>query len=67
MDEDQVRIYALLTDVFVKLMLSVCAAAIFVAFAIALIVNPNWPIAVVETFFGGTVFAVFRHYFPSKD
>ena len=66
MDREQAEVIQLLADVFVKVVLSLAAAGIFIAFAVTLIVNPSWLIASVEAFLTGTIYVVFKHYFPAK-
>lgn len=66
MDREQVKVIQLLVDTGVKLLLAIVAALILIACTITLIVKPSWPIAIAEMLFGGTVFVVYKHYFPSS-
>lgn len=68
MDKEQAEVIQLLADVLMKFILASVVAALVGVFAIVLIFNPSWPLAIVEIFFGGTVIFVYKHYFPpSKE
>ena len=66
MDEDQVRVAELLANIAAKLFLALIAGMVFVAVTIKLILDPSWPMVVAEGLLSGTVYVVFRHYFPAK-
>ncbi len=66
MDENQARVVELLANVFAKLFLAVLAGLAFAAVTVMLLVNPSWPVAVVDVVLTGTVYVVFKHYFPAK-
>ena len=51
MDREQLEVVRLLVDVGLKLLLGVAVVGILIAFAIHLMLNPSWPIAIVEVFF----------------
>ena len=65
-DERKVKVYAIVLDMFWKSVFSGVTAAAFVAITVKLIIDPTWPIAAVDAFLTGTMFVVFRHYFPGK-
>ena len=66
MDKEQAKVIQLLSETGVKFFLAIVAGLILITFTVVLIINPSWPIAVVQVFFGGTVFVVYKHYFPSS-
>lgn len=66
MDEEQVRVFELLANVAAKLFLAFLAGMVFLGVSVKLILDPSWPIAVAEAFLTGTVYVVFKHYFPAK-
>ena len=66
MDKDKARVIQLLGDVLVKVILAIVAALILIVCTIALILDPSWPIALVEGVFAGTVTVVYKHYFPAS-
>lgn len=65
LNEKKAEVYKLMGDVVAKFILAVTAAGVFVMISVALVKNPKWELAVADSFFGGTLFFVFRHYFPS--
>src|ERR1051326_251066 len=69
MTEDQAKVFAILADVLLKFILGISAA---VAFFIVLFYLLNaksaaqaWPLSFLETFLTGTLYIVFKHYFPA--
>lgn len=66
MNESQVRVVEVLANVAAKFILAVCAAGVFVLVSIKLVRDPSWPIAAADAFLSGTVYVVFKHYFPAK-
>ncbi|HEY2292340.1 MAG TPA: hypothetical protein VGM86_16700 [Thermoanaerobaculia bacterium] len=65
LNEKKVEVYRVMGDVVAKFILAIAAAGVFIMISIALVRNPRWELAVADSFFGGTLFYVFRHYFPS--
>ncbi|SFZ90250.1 hypothetical protein SAMN05428642_101826 [Flaviramulus basaltis] len=65
------EVYSILVDLMLKTLFALIAIGVFVAVAVKMlyIANPTWesvgPYAAFDTLLGGTVFIVFRHYFPS--
>ena len=66
MDKEQAEVIQLLADTAVKLFLAIVAALILVTLTVVLVINPSWPIAAAEGVFVGTVFVVYKHYFPAS-
>lgn len=66
MDKKQAQVVELLANVYAKLFLAVLSGVAFAAVTIKLLFDPSWPVAAVETVLAGTVFVVFKHYFPAK-
>ncbi len=65
MDREKAETYALLANVAAKLFLALLTGIVFIAVTAKLILDPQWPIAVVETVLVHTVYRVFEHYFPT--
>lgn len=64
--KEKAAVYQLMVDVIVKLALGLAVCGVFVAIAVKLLNDPNWPVATFGSFLSATVFLVFRHYFWSK-
>jgi hypothetical protein len=66
------EVYTILTNLFIKFIFAIVAIGAFIAVLAKMlnIENPTWesvgPYAVFDTLIGGTVFVVFRHYFPNN-
>jgi len=65
--ERKSQVYKVMCDVVAKFILAVSSAGVFIMISIALVMNPRWELACADSFFGGTLFFVFRHYFPSGN
>lgn len=66
MDKEQAKVVELLANVAAKFILALVTCGVFVAVTIKLLRDPSWPVAAVEMFLTGTVYVVFKHYFPAK-
>ncbi|HEY1037763.1 MAG TPA: hypothetical protein VGF30_00080 [Bacteroidia bacterium] len=68
--EDKVMLYSMLTNIFTRFILAIsCIVAFFIAFYFLIKADKEadyWKFGVIDTFFAGTVFLVFKFYFKGK-
>ena len=65
--EKKAQVYRVMADIIAKFILAVSGAGVFIMISIALVRNPKWELAIADSFFGATLFLVFKHYFPSRS
>lgn len=67
LDRGRVETAQLMSDMAIKAFLALVGAGVYVTFAVALLRNPNWPIAAVEGILTMTVGQMYGHYFPWRS
>ena len=66
--EDQAKIYSLLSDVIMRFLLGWSVALVFIFYSAAFLfyIERSLQTSFVQVFLTGTMFQVFKYYFPTK-
>lgn len=64
MKNDQIKVVEVFFKMLMQLFLAIVAVWIWAGVTFTLYLNPDWPMAAVETLLTITLGAVYKHFFP---